>query len=158
MPPDTRERPGRETEATLRSVVGTEASTSRIQPATHLIAARRRWAYGVIRKATSPSPVYGSAEWNALPLDDPRRVAACVRSAECWAQAGDDLCDSLAAELDAARIAHKLAEDREYVERAEAHRSEWARRRWHRKTFVERRAEQLESAKPRPGDYKGSGA
>jgi hypothetical protein len=80
-----------------------------------------------------------------------------VRAAECWAQAGDELADDLRRELDDRRTAHKAAEDADYQARAKAHRIEWARLSTG-KTFSERRAEQLASVKPRPGDYTGKGS
>ena len=145
-PPDTKERPGVGTGATRRSVVGTEASGLTLQPATDLIAARRRWAYRLVRRTTTPAPLYGSQKWLQLPEGDPAKVAAVVNAAECWAQAGDDLETELRRELDAARPAHKQAEDAEYQARAEAHRSEWSRRPPSGPTFLERRAEQLLAA------------
>jgi hypothetical protein len=47
------------------------------------VAARKKWAYALLRKCTLPAPKYGSAEWLALPLRDPARVAAVVIAAEC---------------------------------------------------------------------------
>ncbi len=121
--------------------------------------ARRAWAYRLISRVATPPPLYGSAKWLALPDGDHAKVAAVVISAECWARGADELCDSLAAEIDAARAAHKKLDDAEYVARAEAHRA--ANRVPTRPTFVERRNAQLEAAKPRPGDWpgrKGAGA
>jgi hypothetical protein len=86
------------------------------------IVARRRWAYGLISRAATPAPRYGSREWLALPNDDPRKVAGCVVAAECWAVDGDDIEGRLAVDLDAARAAHKAAEDEEYADRAAEHR------------------------------------
>jgi hypothetical protein len=34
-------------------------------------------------------PLYGSDEWEALPVDDPRRFASVIRAAECWRQEGE---------------------------------------------------------------------
>lgn len=42
------------------------------------------WAEVLIGRATGPVPQYGSAEWEALPDNDSRRVAACVIAAEAW--------------------------------------------------------------------------
>jgi hypothetical protein len=42
------------------------------------VAARKRWAYGLLRKCTLPEPKYGSAEWLALPLRAPARIAAVI--------------------------------------------------------------------------------
>lgn len=123
------------------------------------VMARRAWAYRLISRVATPPPVFGSAKWLALPDGDHAKVAAVVISAECWARGADELCDSLAAEVEAARAAHKLTEDAEYQARAAAHRKAWPVP--SRRTFVERRNAQLEAAKPRPGDWpgrKGAGA
>ncbi len=105
-------------------------------------------------RATTPAPLYGSAEWCALRDNDPRKVASCVTAAECWAQAGDSLVDDLRAEVEAARKAHKVTEDADYQARAKAHRDE-SRNLSFGKSFAERRAEQLAAALPRPDDYQG---
>ncbi len=42
---------------------------------------RRAWAYGLISRAATPPPAYGSLEWLALP-DGPEKVAAVVLAAE----------------------------------------------------------------------------
>ncbi len=156
--PPTRERPGVGTGATRRSVVGTEASSLTLQPATDLIAARRRWAYRLIRRTTTPAPRYGSSSWLALPEGDPAKIASVVTAAESWARGGDDLEADLHQELVAAGLAHKQAEDAEYQARAETHRSEWSRRTPPGKSFTERRTEQLAAAEPRPGDFTGRGS
>ncbi len=129
--------------------------TARIAPEG---AARRSWAYRLLRRCTEPPPVYGSVQWLTLPEGSPAKVGAVVRAAECWAQAGDNLADDLRCELDARRQADKALDDAEYVERHNAHRAEWSRRTPPSKTFTERRSEQLEAAKPRPGDYTGRGS
>ncbi len=157
-PPETRERPGVGTGATRRSVVGTEASSLTLKPAADLAAARRRWAYRLVRRIATPAPLYGSQKWLQLPEGDPAKVAAVVTAAESWAQAGDDLETDLRLEIDAARRAHKQAEDADYQARANAHRAEWSRRTPTGMTFAERRTEQLEAAKPRIGDYTGRGS
>lgn len=83
---------------------------------------RRRWAHRMVTRCPSSVPLYGSAEWLGLPEGDVRKVAAVVRAAEAWATEGDEL-EALA------RLAHKKAEDSEYVERREAHRERWLIRR-----------------------------
>jgi hypothetical protein len=61
-------------------------------------------------------PVYGSAEWEALPNIDPRRFASTVRAAECWRLDGTDdairervehqllLADTIAEQIAVARL------------------------------------------------------
>jgi hypothetical protein len=88
--------------------------------------ARRAWARVLIRRAVDP-PVYGSPEWLALDDQDPRKVAAVVAAAECWAQEGDDLEDRLRRELAARWHAEKQAEDAEYVAATREHRARWER-------------------------------
>ncbi|RLV49000.1 hypothetical protein D9V37_10475 [Nocardioides mangrovicus] len=86
---------------------------------------RRRWAARMLARCTVPAPTYGSREFNSLPDGDVRRVAAVVRAAEAWARCGDELVESLHAELELAREAHKRAEDAEYLARAAEHRDSW---------------------------------
>ena len=52
-------------------------------------------------------------------------MAATVRAAECWARSGDELVESLKAEVELAALAQKRAEDADYQARAVAHRAEW---------------------------------
>jgi hypothetical protein len=94
-----------------------------------------------------------------LPLNHPARIAAVVIAAEAWAGDGDDIEHRLSVELDSSRFAFKQAEDTEYQTRAAAHRRSAPRP--VRSSFQQRRAEQLQAAEPRPGDFpgrKGSGA
>ena len=116
---------------------------------------RRQWAYSLIRRATMPPPRYGSAEWNALPLTDPARVAGCVVAAESWALDGENLGQRLTDEVAQLREAFTAEEDAAYVARAEAHRR--AAPRFSTRSFAERRAEQLAAIAPREGDYPGRG-
>ena len=87
--------------------------------------ARRRWAERMLIQAGTPVPRYGSADWLALPEGDRRKVAAVIVAAECWAREADELEDRLRVEVEFSRIAHKWAEDAEYVARRDAHRAEW---------------------------------
>lgn len=50
---------------------------------------RRRWARRIIRSVPDV-PIYGSAEFLALPDGDRRKLASIVRAAECWARDADD--------------------------------------------------------------------
>lgn len=87
---------------------------------------RRAWAYGLISRASSPPPRYGSPEWLALP-EGPEKVAAVVIAAEAWASSGDVLEETLRVQLDAARQAHlKAAEDEAYRAHREAWRRDWS--------------------------------
>ncbi len=117
------------------------------------VAARKRWAYGLLRKCKIPAPQYGSSDWLALPLADPARIAAVVIAAECWAIDDDDPEARLSTELDSLRHAFKQADDEEYRARAEEHRRSAPKPA--RSSFDERRAAQLEAVKPRAGDYPG---
>jgi len=106
-------------------------------PADRTVLQRRRWALGLIGRAPTPCPQYGSAEWLALPDGDPRKVGSVVVAAECWAQYGDTLEEDLRAELDAAWLAHKQAEDASYQARAAAHRAEWGDQRLARGAYAD---------------------
>lgn len=86
---------------------------------------RRDWARRMRTLAAGPIPSYGSETWLALPEGDGRKVAAVVIAAECWAYGGDELEQRLRAEVAAASVAHKRAEDADYRARRDAHRAEW---------------------------------
>jgi hypothetical protein len=117
---------------------------------------RRYWARRMIDKAKgAPLPVYGSAEWLSLPDGDAVKVASVVVAAEAWAMDSDDIPSRLAVEVDAARVAHKQAEDAEYAERAKAHRETAPKP---ARSFMARRAQQLAEAQPRDTDYRGRSA
>lgn len=88
-------------------------------------ATRRRWAYAMVSRCEEPPPSYGSPDWLALPEGDVQKVAAVVNAAEAWAREGDDLEDTLRAEVEALRASHKALDDGEYVTRREEHRMEW---------------------------------
>jgi hypothetical protein len=92
-------------------------------------------------------------------LRDPARIAAVVIAAECWAVDDDEPEGRLSNALETSRVAFKAAEDAEYQARAAAHRRSAPRPTT--LSFNERRAAELEGAKPRPGDFpgrKGAGA
>ncbi len=108
------------------------------------VAARRRWAYRMIRRCPEPPPLYGSAAWLALPEGSPARVAAVVRAAEAWAQCGDELEAELRTELDLAWRAHKAAEDAEYQAQAAAHRERWSHLPLTKPTYAGQDVEPLE--------------
>ena len=157
MPPDDEEgRPGEKAPSDDRA--GGRIETSLTAPVDRrLVAARRRWAYGLVRRCPEPPPSFGSAAWLALP-EGAAKVAAVVIAAESWATEGDELPEQLARELENARAGFKLAEDADYQDRAQAHRAEWSRFPSSGKSFAERRAVQLASVKPRTGDYTGKGS
>ena len=121
------------------------------------VAARRSWAYRLLRRCSQPPPIFGSREWLELPEGTPEKIGAVVVAAECWAQGQDNLVDDLRCDLDARRRIDKELDDADYQARAKAHRIEWSQLPTG-KTFSERRAEQLESVKPRPGDFQGRGS
>lgn len=89
------------------------------------IDARRRWARRMLDRCETPCPLYGSREWLILPEGDVRRVGAVVLAAESWARAGDELVETLRAEVELAALANKHAEDADYLARAAEHRDEW---------------------------------
>jgi len=129
----------------------TVTGTDRSEVLTAATRSRRRWAYARIHRCPTPPP-YGSSEWLVLEDDDPGKVAAVMVAAECWAQSGDTLELDLRREVEAARLAHKQAEDDDYQARAEAHRKEHVASRG---GFAERRQAQLAGVLPQPGDHPG---
>ncbi len=118
------------------------------------VGARRRWAYGLIRRAATPVPSYGSREWLQLPDGSAERIASVVVAAESWARELDDLPDRLEHELDERRRAEKAAEDAEYQARATAHRREWRHLRVI-EPYADRRDRELAEAIYRPADADG---
>ncbi|MDQ3481434.1 MAG: hypothetical protein M3423_08945 [Actinomycetota bacterium] len=122
------------------------------------VAARRSWAYRLLRRCSQPPPIFGSREWLELPEGTPAKIGAVVAAAECWAQDAENVAEDLRHEIDVRRESFKRAEDADYQDRAQAHRAEWSRLPSSGKSFAERRAEQLASVKPRPGDYTGRGS
>ncbi|WP_088245278.1 hypothetical protein [Streptomyces sp. LUP47B] len=48
------------------------------------------WADARISYFAKDHPKYGSAEWQALHPDDPRRLAAALSAAELWRKYGDE--------------------------------------------------------------------
>jgi len=77
------------------------------QPITYP-ADRRAWARQHLA-GVADRPTYGSAEWAGLTDDDPRKLAAAIVAAECWASDLDNLPIRLRIELEAA---HKAEEAR----------------------------------------------
>jgi pimeloyl-ACP methyl ester carboxylesterase len=116
---------------------------------------RKSWSRALIDKATRPIERYGSPEWCALPLDHPNRVAAVILAAESWAWDWENLEDNVRREVEDLRAAFKRDEDAEYVRQYTEHRSAWQKKRVVSISFEERRRQQLEDAKPRPGDFPG---
>jgi hypothetical protein len=117
---------------------------------------RRYWAQELL-DAGRGWPVYGSPEWCALQIDDPRRIAACVAAAEIYTRDFyDNLEERLRLEIEEARVAYKQDEDAEYVRQHTEHRAHWSKKSARVVVpFEERRQRQLEAAKPRPGDFVG---
>lgn len=51
--------------------------------------ATAEWASRLLNRAPADQiPLYGSPSFDALPDDDPRKVASCVRAAEAWRRDG----------------------------------------------------------------------
>jgi hypothetical protein len=119
---------------------------------------RRYWAQQLLDAGTG-WPVYGSPEWCALQVDDPRRIAACVAAAEIYTRDWyDNLEERLRTEVQHASLAYKRDEDAEYARQHREHRAYWSRRAGKVvvMSFEERRRQQLiEASQPRPGDYMG---
>ncbi len=97
---------------------------------------RRGWALPLIRRGRDVGdvPSYGSPEWCRLPHNDPRRIAAVVIAAECWAVDGDDLEARLRRELADAAAAEERLADEDFAEMAK-----WVRRMADRPTIAELR-------------------
>lgn len=117
---------------------------------------RRYWAQQLL-DAGEGWPVYGSPEWCALQIDDPRRVAACVAAAEIYTRDfHDNMEQRLRLEIELARAAYKKTEDAEYVRQHTEHRAYWSKNSGRVvMSFEERRRQQLKDAAPRPGDFIG---
>lgn len=121
--------------------------------------ARRAWAKAMVAHITDriTNPAYGSPRWAALADDDPRKLAAAVITAECWATDTDDLPNRVRRELDAARQAEEhrwaeVVEELRRVARAAASPAASTLRAHYAKTQAERIAD---ARRPRPGDYPG---
>jgi len=129
------------------------------------ITARRAWAKAMVAHITNrPTdlPNYGSPRWAALADDDPRKLAAAVIAAECWATDQDELPDRVRRELDAARKAHLAAEEHHWaaafadarqIARSAASPAAFTLRAHYAKTQTERIAE---ARRPRPGDRRAT--
>ena len=115
---------------------------------------RRFWARQLIDRAPKPLPMYGSTNWLILAGGDPRRIAAVVIAAECWATSADSMEADLRREIEALQIGFKAGEDAEYQATAAAHRAKCGNSST-LKGFTERRAAQLAANQPRPDDYVG---
>lgn len=73
------------------------------------------WAGARTSYFAKDHPKYGSAEWQALHPDDPRRLAAALAAAEMWRKYGDE--ESLVEWLrSASRVRPSLAERRTRAE------------------------------------------
>jgi hypothetical protein len=121
---------------------------------------RRYWARRLIDQARDcwPIPRYGSPEWLMLADGSPARIAAVVIAAEAWAQDSDDIEERLRRELVDRWYADKHADDEVYSKEIASHRKRWGHLRLvavSHSTEVDRVAE---ARKPRPGDFRGTGA
>lgn len=96
--------------------------------------AGRAWAQHLVRRgqALGAVPRYSSSAWRALPDNDPRKVAACVVAAECWAEHVDTLEERLHTEIATAR-----AEREDYEAEQWAAMAARVRRRANMKTWAE---------------------
>ncbi|MFG1621185.1 DUF2742 domain-containing protein [Kribbella sp. NPDC049227] len=121
------------------------------------IRARRDWAKAMVARIND-RPTYGTPRWAALADDDPRKLAAAVIAAECWATALDELPDRVRRDLDTLRTAHEAAEQADWDARFETARqiarsaatpAAFTLRAHYAKTQVDRIAE---ARRPRPAD------
>lgn len=87
--------------------------------------ARREWANRFLSRASKPLPVYGSAEWVALPDSAPEKVAAVVAAAE--RELLGRLLEEMQtrAELEYAAARFKEADDAAFRTAGQAHREAW---------------------------------
>lgn len=53
------------------------------------------WAAAKSRYQRGDYADYGSDDWKALPLDDPRKMAGLVAFAQLWLRYGDEIADNL---------------------------------------------------------------
>ncbi|MFG1909028.1 DUF2742 domain-containing protein [Kribbella sp. NPDC048928] len=128
-----------------------------VDPAT--ITARRAWAKAMVAHIThrTADPAYGSPRWAALADDDPRKLAAAVIAAECWATDTDDLPDRVRRDLaDLHQVdEHHWAERFDHarkIAQAAASPAAFTLRAHYAHTQAERIAD---ARRHRPGDYPG---
>lgn len=57
------------------------------------------WAAAKARYKRGDYPDYGSPDWCALPLEDPRKMAGLVAFAQMWLKFGDEIADDLNRQL-----------------------------------------------------------
>ena len=78
---------------------------------------RVRFARSHIRSAQQHGPVprYGSDAWHRLDYADPRRWAAVIMAAECWAQDGDDIAGRIRRDLAWEVEAHQRLDAAEFA-------------------------------------------
>ncbi|MEV6286468.1 DUF2742 domain-containing protein [Kribbella sp. NPDC051770] len=123
---------------------------------------RTSWAKTMVAHITD-RPRYGSPEWARLADTDPRKLAAAIVAAECWATTRDDLPTRLAAELDAHRAAEQTAWEQWRGDHAGEHAAMAKRmvrslldpsmRELGRRLSMTEAQRVAEARRPRPGDY-----
>lgn len=57
------------------------------------------WQAAKARYQRGDYPDYGSDDWKALPLEDPRKMAGLVAFAQMWLRYGDEIADNLNQQL-----------------------------------------------------------
>ncbi len=62
---------------------------------------RDYWTAAKKRYQRGDFPDYGSPDWKALPLEDPRKMAGLVAFAQMWLKYGDEIADDLNRQLQA---------------------------------------------------------
>ena len=126
-----------------------------------VIAARHAWVKTMV--ATIPDqpanlPTYGSPHWAALADDDPRKLAAAVIAAECWATDLDELPTRLHDELAASTPPSTAAREDYWSDTLRRRRQGRSRRRHTGRVrdatpLRQPQAQRVtEARRPRPGD------
>lgn len=88
-----------------RSDVSLAQATRNAQQGLHSVetdeaaAIRDYWNAAKARYRRGDFPDYGSDDWKALPLEDPRKMAGLVAFAQMWARYGDEIADDLNRQL-----------------------------------------------------------
>lgn len=118
---------------------------------------RRAWIRTTVtaRAALTQHPVYGSTQWCALADDDPRKLAAALIAAECWATDQDELPQRLTLELDTLHAAEQAHWTQLHTRAVQiAHRAATPAASTLRKHYAQTLNQRIDQARrPRPGDH-----
>jgi hypothetical protein len=152
-PPGKRSRPAGNRTASKSDIGSTDNSSVPSNPLAELSIGRRTWSRRYIESRVKRIR-FGSTEWLMLDDSDPDKLAAAVVAAETYASADDTLEDDLRREIEGLRAGFKREEDAAYQRQAAEHRARYGNPAV-RKSFQQRRAEQLAAAEPKPDDSTG---